>query len=134
MERGTHLADSTAKSLTTVVEGAAQITATINHISDASTEQSDSISQVAVGIDQISSVVQTNSATAEESAATSEELSSQAQLLKELVARHVPLILPRRSLPMIPQAFPWTTTAESTNPDSNKPQEAGQTACLLGFV
>ena len=87
VERGTHLADSTAKSLTTVVEGAAQITATINHISDASTEQSDSISQVAVGIDQISSVVQTNSATAEESAATSEELSSQAQLLKELVAR-----------------------------------------------
>ena len=39
------------------------------------------------GIDQISSVVQTNSATSEESAAASEELSSQASLMKELMAK-----------------------------------------------
>ena len=36
---------------------------------------------------QVSEVVQTNSATSEESAAASEELSSQAQLLRESVAR-----------------------------------------------
>lgn len=35
----------------------------------------------------VSEVVQNNSATAEESAAASEELSSQAELLKEMVAR-----------------------------------------------
>ena len=39
------------------------------------------------GFNQISEVVQNNSATAEESAAASEELSSQATLLRNLVAR-----------------------------------------------
>ena len=39
------------------------------------------------GFNQISEVVQNNSATAEESAAASEELSSQATLLRDLVAR-----------------------------------------------
>ena len=49
-------------------------------------KQTSAISQVTEGIDQISSVVQTNSATSEESAAASQELSSQASLLKSLVA------------------------------------------------
>ena len=49
--------------------------------------EAESISQVTEGIDQISSVVQTNSATSEESAAASEELSSQASLMKELMAK-----------------------------------------------
>ena len=39
------------------------------------------------GIDQIASVVQTNSATAEQSATASEELSSQANVVKEMVAK-----------------------------------------------
>ena len=59
----------------------------IGQISEASSNQADSISQITTGIDQISSVVQTNSATAQESAAASEELSSQAQLMKGLVEK-----------------------------------------------
>lgn len=82
---GTRLADDTAKALMSVVSGAKEIEVLVNRISQASSEQANSISQVTSGIDQISSVVQTNSATAEESAAASEELSGQAQLLKSLV-------------------------------------------------
>ena len=63
------------------------MTVIIGQISEASSNQADSISQITMGIDQISSVVQTNSATAEESAAASEELFSQSQLMKNLVGR-----------------------------------------------
>lgn len=87
VENGTKIADETAKSLLSAVEGAKIVTETIDRISQASNEQASSITQVTQGVDQISSVVQTNSATAEESAASSEELSSQAQVLKSLVSR-----------------------------------------------
>lgn len=87
VENGTKIADDTAHSLGTVVEGVKEVTETIDRISLASQEQADSIVQVSQGIDQISGVVQTNSATAEESAATSQQLSGQAQILKELVGR-----------------------------------------------
>lgn len=87
VESGTKLADETAKSLLSVVEGAQDVTDTVDKIAEASGEQAQSIGQVTEGIDQISAVVQTNSATAEESAAASEELSGQAQILKDLVQR-----------------------------------------------
>ncbi|WP_373265299.1 methyl-accepting chemotaxis protein [Hungatella hathewayi] len=85
VEKGTHLANGTAKSLLQVVDGANQVNSTVINISEAAENQADSLAQVTQGIDQISSVVQTNSATAEESAAASEELSGQAQMLKDLV-------------------------------------------------
>ncbi|MEG1896423.1 MAG: methyl-accepting chemotaxis protein, partial [Oscillospiraceae bacterium] len=84
---GTKLADDTAKSLVSVVEGTTNVSQIINKISTASNEQANAITQVTMGVDQISSVVQTNSATAEESAAASEELSSQAAMLKSLVSK-----------------------------------------------
>lgn len=87
VEEGTQLVDSTQQSLLEVVDGAAKVTDAIQKITNAADEQSDAIQQVTQGIDQISAVVQTNSATAEESAAASEELSSQAQMLKSLVAQ-----------------------------------------------
>lgn len=87
VENGTRIADDTAKSLLSAVSGARTVTEYIDRISQASTEQSQSIVHVTLGIDQISSVVQTNSATAEESAAASEELSGQAQMLKDFVSR-----------------------------------------------
>lgn len=87
VEKGTKLADETARTLTEVVESAKQVVTVVNSISQASDVQASSISQVTQGIDQISSVVQTNSATAEESAAASEELSGQAQMLKNLVGK-----------------------------------------------
>lgn len=87
VENGTRIANETAAALNAVVEGAKEVTVSIDHISEASEEQAIAISQVTQGIGQISSVVQTNSATAEESAAASEELSGQAQMLKSLVGR-----------------------------------------------
>lgn len=87
VEHGTEIADKTAQSLLSVVDGTRQITSEIEEIASASNDQANSIAQVTQGIDQISSVVQTNSATAEESAAASEELSGQAQMLKDLVGR-----------------------------------------------
>lgn len=87
VENGTRIADETAKSLVSAVEGAKEVAATVDKISEAASEQANSITQVTQGVDQISSVVQTNSATAEESAAASEELSGQAQLLRSLVSR-----------------------------------------------
>lgn len=87
VENGTRIADETAQSLLSAVEGAKIVTETIDKISLASNEQASSIAQVTQGVDQISSVVQTNSATAEESAAASEELSGQAQMLKDLISR-----------------------------------------------
>ena len=87
VENGTQIADDTARSLIQAVNDVSKMTGIIEQISEASSDQADSISQITTGIDQISSVVQTNSATAEESAAASEELSSQSQLMKSLVER-----------------------------------------------
>ncbi len=85
--RGTQIADSTAQSLVTVVEQVRAAASAVNKIADAAEEQAGAIEQVTLGVDQISSVVQTNSATAVESAAASQQLSSQAEMLKNLVAK-----------------------------------------------
>ncbi|WOC31621.1 MULTISPECIES: methyl-accepting chemotaxis protein [Caproicibacterium] len=85
VKRGSNIADETAQSLLTAVDGTKAIASGINQIAENSNRQSDSIAQITQGIDQISSVVQTTSATSEESAAASEELSGQAQMLKKLV-------------------------------------------------
>ena len=87
VENGTRIADETAQSLLSVVEGTKEIASQINQIAAASSEQSKGAAQVQLWIDQISNVVQTNSATAEESAAASEELSGQAQMLKTLISK-----------------------------------------------
>lgn len=87
VENGVKIADVTAQTLVTAVEGANEVIKTIGQISGESGRQAVSIRQVTQGVDQISGIVQTNSATAEESAAASEELSGQAQMLKNLVGR-----------------------------------------------
>lgn len=87
VNRGTKIVDETAKSLGIIVENTHSVNENIQKITDATVEQSESISQITLGIEQISAVVQTNSATAEESAAASEELSSQATLLNQLLKK-----------------------------------------------
>ena len=87
IENGTQIADDTEQSLIQAVNDVNEMAGIIERISEASSDQADSIAQLTVGIDQISNVVQTNSAAAEESAAASEELSSQSQLMKSLVGR-----------------------------------------------
>lgn len=87
VEKGKRIANKTAESLEEVVTGVQKVSESLSYIADASEQQADSIRQITESVNLISGVIQTNSATAEESAAASEELSSQAQLLRDLVAR-----------------------------------------------
>jgi methyl-accepting chemotaxis protein len=87
VDNGTKIATNTAEALNRIVEDIAKVANIVENIAVASNEQASAISQINQGTMQVSNVVQTNSATAEESAAASEELSSQAELLREQVAR-----------------------------------------------
>ena len=87
--RGTQIANSTAQSLVKVVEEVRAASSKVDMIADAAEEQAGAVEQVTLGVDQISSVVQTNSSTAVQSAAASQQLSSQAEMLKNLVAKFV---------------------------------------------
>ncbi|WP_324361250.1 HAMP domain-containing methyl-accepting chemotaxis protein [Acetivibrio sp.] len=86
-ENGTKIARETADALNKIVEGISKAASLVNDIAVASNEQAAAIAQINQGIAQVSQVVQNNSATSQESAAASEELSSQAELLKESVAK-----------------------------------------------
>ena len=83
VQRGSEIVKKVSDSLDKTVDAAENVMGVIQDIA----KEAEAISQVREGIDQISSVVQTNSATSEESAAASEELSSQAALMKELLAK-----------------------------------------------
>lgn len=85
--RGKQIADLTANTLVNVVDVVHQTSAKVEKIANAAEEQSGSVQQVTLGVDQISDVVQTNSSTAQESASASQVLSSQAAMLKNLVAK-----------------------------------------------
>ena len=64
-----------------------QVSTGAQTLSQGSMEQASAVEQVTLGVDQISTVVQSNSGTAIESASASQELSSQAETLKNLVAK-----------------------------------------------
>lgn len=85
VEKGTKIANDTAKDLVEIVESITKASVLVGEISSASNEQSNAISQIDQAINEISQVVQTNSATAEEGASASEELSSQAEMMKETI-------------------------------------------------
>ena len=87
--QGTKITNATAKSLIQVVDQVRAACGTVEKIASAAEVQAGAVDQVSVGVDQISSVVQTNSSTAVQSAAASEELSSQAEMLKNLVAKFI---------------------------------------------
>ncbi|RKI41416.1 methyl-accepting chemotaxis protein [bacterium D16-51] len=89
VSRGTQIADSTAESLKKVVDEVRMASSEVDKIADAAEEQASNIEQVTLGVDQISTVVQANSDTAVQSAATSQQLSSQAEVMKGLVARFI---------------------------------------------
>ncbi len=87
VEKGTAIAETTAKALEDAKEKTTMVVDTIEKIHKASGEQAEAINQITIGVEQISAVVQTNSATSEQSAAASEELSGQAQMLKEEISQ-----------------------------------------------
>lgn len=83
---GTKIADKTADALSNIVAGVEKAAELVAQIAVASNEQVTGITQINNSIDQMMRVVQTNSATSEETAAASEELSSQAEMLRDMVA------------------------------------------------
>lgn len=87
VENGVHIANETAESLNMVVDGVAEVIATISGISDVLQQQTSGIESIRANIESISNVTQTISTTAEENGAASEELSGQSDRLKELVNR-----------------------------------------------
>ena len=87
VQEGGSIVKQVSDSLDKTVEATKLSMEAIQDITRAVESESESIAQVTEGIDQISSVVQTNSATSEQSAAASEELSSQASLMKSLMAK-----------------------------------------------
>ena len=87
VQSGDEIVKKVSDALSRTVDAAGLAVNSLKEITKAVETEAESIAQVTEGIDQISSVVQTNSATSEESAAASEELSSQASLMKELMAK-----------------------------------------------
>ncbi len=86
-QKGSNVADQTAKSLKHIVEGATKVTDLVGEIAAASNEQASGITQVNQGLGQIDQVTQQNTAAAEQSAAAAEELSGQATQLKSMLGR-----------------------------------------------
>ena len=87
VEKGTIIADQTAKQLENVAEGSKVITDEVTKIAQILGLQEDSFHQINTGVDQINDVVQTNSATSQECAAASQEMSAQAESLNELIRK-----------------------------------------------
>lgn len=87
VEKGRKIADATAGTFVEVISEAEESAKIVGSISEASDKQAQFILQITQSVEQVSAVVQTNSATAEQSAAASEELSSQAQVMKGLIAK-----------------------------------------------
>ncbi len=85
VNKGSSLAEDTAKALEETATYASQVFVSVSEISNSASEQADAVLRITQGLDQISSVVQTNSATAEESAAASEELSGQSAIMQTLI-------------------------------------------------
>lgn len=85
VKRGNQLVVDTVNDLEETSTNASIVMNSIKEISQDSTEEAESISDVTLGIGQISDVVQTNAATDEESAAASEELSGQTSILRKLI-------------------------------------------------
>ena len=86
VSEGSDVVNKVTEALERTSESAGGVTAKMSIVVEEVESQTVSITQITEGIDQISGVVQNNSATSEQSAAASEELSSQASLLKGLVA------------------------------------------------
>ncbi len=86
-ERGNHIANATAESLSDIVQAVTKTSDLIAEIAAASSEQAQGITQITQGITQLDQVTQQNTANAEETAATAEQLSSQAAQLRHMLQK-----------------------------------------------
>lgn len=86
-EQGLSYTQDTTKSLTRLMQGISETGESLQALARQSQNAKSATAQVAQAVDQVTQVVTQNSATSEESAAASEELSSQAQILRDLIAQ-----------------------------------------------
>ena len=128
VKEGSEIVQKVSAALQATNERAGLVVASVQEITKAAEEESEAIAQVTEGIDQISSVVQTNSATSEESAAASEELSSQAALMKELLARFK---LRQDGFMPKPQPAYSAAPAASSYEESYEPASSGSAASVF---
>ena len=84
-KEGTHVAETAAQALQSIVGDVGQVADLLNGISRASNEQAQGVEQINVAVSQMDKVTQENAAGAEESASAAEELSAQAQTVKGIV-------------------------------------------------
>jgi len=85
--QGEAIATETLNRLTEAAEKSKMAVKFIREIEAAAREQAAAIDQINIGLDQVSAVVQTNAGTAEENSAASEELLAQAQSLLNEVSK-----------------------------------------------
>lgn len=86
VNRGNTIVERVSSALEKSLELAGKAVSGMDMIADAVEKESGAIAQITEQVDQISAAVQTNSATSEQSAAASEELSSQAALMRQVMA------------------------------------------------
>ena len=86
VNRGNSIVERVSTSLEKSMELAGKAVSGMGAIADAVEKESGAIAQITEQVDQISAAVQTNSATSQQSAAASEELSSQAALMRQVMA------------------------------------------------
>ena len=91
-ERGMQLNEKVAKGLAEILDKARKVDKLVGEIANASTEQSQGITQVNTAMTQMDKVTQSNAASAEESASGAQELDSQAKSMKAAVADLMVLI------------------------------------------
>ena len=87
VELGSRIAHETATALGRVVGGIERVSADVERIAVASTEQAEGIAQINGGLSQLNLVIQDSTARSEESAAAAHELSADASGLNEHLAR-----------------------------------------------
>ena len=88
-QNGATIADRTAEGFKEILESVVKVSDLVSEIAASGTEQAQGIQQVTIGLNQIDQVTQQNTASAEEGAAAAEELSSQADQLRQMLARFV---------------------------------------------
>jgi methyl-accepting chemotaxis protein len=85
--RGTEVASRAAEALREITSGADRVGTLLERIAKAGTEQADAISQISTGVTELNATVQSAAASSEELASTAEETASQANLMRESVAK-----------------------------------------------
>ena len=85
--RGTDVAGRAAEALREITSGADRVGELLERIAKAGSEQAEAIGQISTGVTELNATVQSAAASSEELASTAEETASQANLMRESVAK-----------------------------------------------